>query len=125
MARFDQYRNRLHGAVDGMFAELVLIQHWKDGREDPDRPSVTISAPLRELDRENQSLSGDRSDTFATEIRTGGAILRVDRNIYPDLTVERGDNVVASERPGSPKWVVSHVDDRQVGRLLIYLGDTG
>lgn len=125
MARFDQYRNRLHGAVDGMFAEEVLITRWKDGREDPDRPSVTISAPLREVDREDQNLSGDRSGTFATDIRTGGAVLRVDRNIYPDLTVKKGDVVTANERPGLPKWTVSHVDDRQVGRLLIYLGDAG
>ena len=115
----------MHGAVDGMFAEEVLIKRWKEGREDPDRPSITISAPLRENEREDQNLSGDRSGTFATDIRTGGAVLRVDRNLYPNLQVQRGDEVVATERPGSPSWKVSHVDDRQVGRLLIYLGDSG
>lgn len=124
MSRFDQYRRRLHASVDGMFAERVRIVAWKDGREDPERPARDIVAPLVDEDRENQSLSGNRSGEFATDLRTGGAILKPDRAAYPDLDVRKGDEVIALERPGEPRWRVSSVDTSGRGRLIINLGDS-
>lgn len=124
MSRFDQYKRRLHSSVDGMFAERIRIVAWKDGREDPERPACEIVAPLVEEDRENQSLSGDRSGQFSGNVRTGGAVLKPDPAVYPDLDVRQGDDVIALERPGEPRWRVSSVDPNGHGRLIINLGDS-
>lgn len=118
----------VNGAViagnDGDFAERVRIVAWKDGREDPERPAQEIVAPLVDERRANQSLSGDRSGKFLTDIRTGGAELRPDRNTYPDLDIREGDDVIALDRPGQPKWRVSSVDTSGHGRLIVNLGDS-
>lgn len=124
MSRFDQYRRRLHASVDGMYAERVRIVAWLDGREDPDRPVLEIEAPLVDEERDNQSLSGTRSGKFLADVRTGGAVLKPDRATYPDLDVRKGDEVIALERPGEPRWRVSSVDASGRGRLIINLGDS-
>lgn len=107
-----------------MYAERVRIVAWKDGREDPERPAREIVAPLVDEDRDNQSLSGDRSGKFLADIRSGGALLKPDRARYRDLDVRKGDEVIALERPGEPHWRVSSVDTSDSGRLVINLGDS-
>ncbi|MCX2722608.1 hypothetical protein [Roseibium salinum] len=108
---------------DKEFAERVRISGWVQGREDPDREPREIDAVLRTNTRADQNLSGDRSGTFATDIRTGGATLRIDQVAYPDLDIRKGDTVVALERPGLPEWEVSSVDPRGRGRMIVNLGD--
>jgi len=124
MPRFDHYKRRLHGTVDGMFAERVRIVSWKDGREDPDRPAREIIAPLVDEERDNQNLSGGRAGKFLADVRAGGAVLRPDRAAYPDLDIREGDEVIALERQGEPRWRVSSIDTRGHGRLIVNLGDS-
>lgn len=118
-------RNQVIAGNDGDFAEEIRIEHWREARTDPDRPTDVIWARLETPKREDQSLSGDRSSTFAAEIRTGGACLKIDRQTYPALDIQEGDIVIAATRAGSPKWKVASVDDRNFERLVVNLGDAG
>ena len=125
MRRFNQFKRKLHASTDSMFAERVRIVSWVDGRENPDRPAREIDAPIVEEGRDDQNLAGDRSGTFSTNVRTGGAVLKPDTVTYPDLDIREDDIVTALDRPGQPQWRVASIDPPGNGRLIVNLGDIG
>lgn len=117
-------RDHVVSGNDGDFAEVVRIEHWSGGRTDPARPTIEIVAKLEAHGRMDHSLAGDRSKTFTSQIRTGGATLKIDRTAYPNLELRENDVVVATGRPGQPKWRVASVDVRHFERLIVNLGDS-
>ncbi|MEP3300785.1 MAG: hypothetical protein ABJO05_02330 [Roseibium sp.] len=116
-------RSRLTSAVDNVFSERLEVRFWKDGREDPDRPTLEIYAPLRTHDEQTSNLSGGKGRGWKTDIRAGGARMRIDRAVYPDLLLLGGEEVVALDRDGAPAFEVLSVDTRSHLRLIVELGD--
>ncbi len=120
---FDGLRDAVTAEVDLVFAETLRISFIKDGRSDPDRPDVEISAVLRTHDQESRSFSGGASRDFQSEHASGGAVLRIDRAKFPDLSFRKRDIVQALDRPGAPKFSVLSVDSRNDVRLIVELGE--
>lgn len=116
-------RSRLTSAVDNVFSERLEVRFWKDGREDPDRPTLEILAPLRTHDEQTSNLAGGKGRDWKTDIRAGGARMKIDRAIYPDLLLLGGEEVVALDRDGEPAFEVLSVDARSHLRLIVELGD--
>jgi hypothetical protein len=123
MPVFDNLRNQLHAAVDGMFAETVQLVSFENGRQVGD--GISIKGLLKDNDRQDTPISGYRSENFQTEARFGGATLCIDRFKYPEIKLKKGDRVRAIEREGEPGFSVVSVDDRQKGRLIVNLGNAG
>lgn len=122
-ALFEGLRDRLTEAVDDVFAEHVSLIFRKDGRSDPDRPNREIDAILRTDDQETRSLSGGKSQSWSSEIASGGAVLKIDRTKYPDIPLQKGDQVQAMSRAGSLRFTVLDVDLRNHVRQIVKLGD--
>lgn len=122
VARFHEIRDRVIASVDKVFAEPVLIFFLKDSKTDPTRSSNQIEAVLRTEDELISPLTGGKDKTWSTEIASQNAQLNIDRALYPDLVITKGDKVRAVSRPNEPWFVVLHVDDRSHSRLIIYLG---
>ncbi|MEP0235067.1 hypothetical protein [Roseibium sp.] len=116
-------RSRLTSAVDNVFSERLAVRFWKDGREDPDRPTIEIHAPLRTHDEQTGNLSGGKGRDWKTDIRAGGARMKIDRAVYPALLLLGGEEVVALDRDGAPAFEVLSVDTRSHLRLIVELGD--
>lgn len=124
MSRFDKYRQRLQASTDDMFARSVRFEpRGSDGLADTERVKREVVAPVSIGDRENQSFSGSRAGDFATDIRTGGAVIKPNRVTYPDLDIRKDDWVVVTDLPGQPRFKVASVDDREPGRLMITIGN--
>ena len=101
MPRFDQFKRRLHSSVDGMFAERVRIvglEGWP-GRSGAAGTRDRCPIWLKRIARTSLCLVTGRAQ-FSGNVRTGGAVLKPDPAVYPDLDVRQGDDVIALERPG-------------------------
>lgn len=121
-ARYHALRDRVMASVDHVFAEPVKLKFNRNGVSDPSRPAVEIEAVLRVGGGKETAASGNRIDAaWRTRINAQRAELHIDRSRWPDVRVEKGDEVKALSRPGEPWFGVLAVDDRGLSRLVLQL----
>ena len=56
-------------------------------------------------------------------LQLAAGVLRIDREVNPDLVIRKGDKVTALERAGKPVFEIKFVNDRSHLRLICDLGD--
>jgi hypothetical protein len=122
-ARFQALRDRTIAAVDRTFAESVTLSFLKNGVVDADRPAVQIEAVLRSGDGQENMVSGGRDRDWRSRVEGQRSQLHIDRAVYPDIVVRKGDKVRALARPGQPWFEVLTVEDRGHTRLVLHLGE--
>lgn len=113
----------LKAEVDDVWAEAVRHLPLADGRPDPDRDPVEVTALLRTGDRDAERMHFGRGNNAPAGVTADGGYLRIDRTAHPALLVRKGDKLVALEREGQPVFEVQSVDDRSHLRLICELGD--
>ena len=116
-------REELTEAVDDIWAETLRHLPLSDGQEDLTREKVEFIAVVRTGDRETEKTSFGRGNNARSGIAAAGGHMRIDRSVYPDLKVRKGDKFLALDRSGEPAFEVLLVDDRSHLRLIIELGD--
>lgn len=116
-------REELMGAVDDVWAETLRHLPLSSGQVDLTREKAEIIAVVRTGDRETEKMNFGRGNNARSGIAAAGGHLRIDRSIYPDIEVKKGDKFVALERAGKPAFEVLTVDDRSHLRLICELGD--
>lgn len=121
-ASFQEARDKVVASVDERFAETVRISPMKGGQPDPDRPQITIEAPLRTGADKQSGIQGGSGRSWQSKIAAGQAELRIDRTKYPGLVLKKGDAVRAMSRPGLPAFDILFVNDRDHTRLIVGLG---
>lgn len=109
--------------VDREFAEPVLLRFLHDKQDDPDRPDVEIEALLDADEGNETNAAGGYARSWQARSRAQSAKLKIYRAKYPDIAVRTGDEVQALARPGKPFFEVLAVDDRDMMRLVLHLGE--
>lgn len=122
-SEFRGLAEELMGEVDPVMAEPLRLSFMKDGRLDPGREQRAIEAVLRIGGGKETSAAGSQTRSWRTRISAQRGELHVDRIAYPDLVVNVGDRVQATERSGKPWFEVLGVDDRHMTRLVVQLGE--
>lgn len=118
----NELRDIVVAGNDGEFAEEISLKFLAEGKADPTRENTSIVAPLRTNPVHARGFSHGQSDDRSSQIDVQGAVLKVDRTVYPDLDIRDGDKVRAITRPGQPWFVVKSVDRRHHVRLIVHLG---
>lgn len=116
-------REDLMEAVDDVWGEVVRHLPLVSGQEDLMREKVEFIAVVRTGDREPENMNFGRGNMARSGVAATGGYLRIDRAIYPDVEVRKGDKFVALERASQPAFEVLTVDDRSHLRLICELGD--
>ena len=116
-------RKELMEEVDDVWAETLRHLPLSSGQQDQTREVVEFIAVVRTGDREAERMNFGRGNTARSGIMAAGGHVRIDRSVYPDLIVRKGDKFVALEREGEPAFEVLNVDDRSHLRLICELGD--
>lgn len=122
-APYHHLRDRGVAVVDRAFGETVKVVFVKDGKADPERPAIEVTAVLRTAAQVSPSMAGGRGQAWNAEIAAGSATLFVNRSRYPDLSLNKGDRVQAIQRPGLPWFDVARQDSRSHGRLIVHLSE--
>lgn len=112
---------RVLAAGDQQFAEEVRILFMKDSKDDPLRTNLDVIAPLRVGTGEARNMSGERSRDLKVSVIAATATLSIDPATYDGPNINVGDIVVATERPGKPRFEVRSIDDRSHTRLVLHL----
>lgn len=116
-------RQELMDEVDEVWSETVRHLPLVSGQPDAERTKSEILAVVRTGDRDVQSMNFGRGKNDRSGIMADGGYLRIDRTVYPDFVVRKGDKFVALDRVGEPAFEVLSVDDRSHLRLICSLGD--
>lgn len=122
-ARFHKIRDRVSKAVDKTFAEPVKFFPLNEGESDPDREILEIEAPLRVNSGRAMGPTGGVSGSWNSKIEAGKGELHIDRAVYPELVIRKGDKFQAIARIGEPFFQVEHPNDRGQSRLVIELSE--
>lgn len=109
--------------VDAAWAEAVRHLPLAGGLKDPERDPADLVAVVRTDDRKAEGVHIRRGGGDRARVMTGGGTLRLDRRVYPDLVIRKGDKVVALDRDSRPVFEVHSVDDRGHLRLICGLGE--
>lgn len=120
-ARFHGLRNRVMAVVDRKFAEPVRLAFMKEGKVDPDRPTVDIEAVLRVGGGKETTAAGSWDKTWRGRITSQRSELHIDPTVYPDISFRKGDRVRALSRRGQPWYGVLTTDDRGETRQVVQL----
>lgn len=115
--------DELKEEVDEAWAENVRVLPLLAGQPDPDRSPEAVVAPLVTRKREESVVGYPGRSHSRLRVSAGGGELRINRTAYPNLLIRQGDKCVALDRAGEPVFEVSHVDDRDVLRLICALED--
>lgn len=121
---FLDLRDDMIAAVDEVWAEPVRLSFMADGVVDATRPMVEIEAVLRVATAEAANVSGAAAMTWQSRAAAATSKLYVDRARHGGLIIRSGDRVRANARPGKPWFEVLFVDDRDIARLVLHLGET-
>lgn len=109
--------------VGRAFNDHVLLKFNKNGRSDPQRPSVEISAILHLGHGEAVPL-GTSNDRYNSELTAASAQLFIDRSVYHGIIPSVKDEVRALDLDGQPWFEVLAVSDRTTNLIVLTLGAT-
>lgn len=120
-------RDRAACAVDNVHAEFVQIipqlpeNQYTGSKPDLDREVFDITAVLKtELSKPGEIEFG--RDKVFSGVALASYSLHVARSELSDqMTIKKGDVVVALERDGQPNFTADHVDTRSAGRINVTL----
>lgn len=122
-ARYHRARNKVLKAVDKCHAEPIRICPLKNGDTDPDREIVEIEAVLRVNQIPGKGPTGGVSGNWKSSVDAIPAKLQVDRAVYADLIIKKGDTIVALSRPGQPSWTAENPNNQGAARYIIELSE--
>ncbi|MEI2386038.1 hypothetical protein [Breoghania sp. JC706] len=116
----------LRRVVDAELGETVRVEPMRRGQyntvPDPDRPAFDIDEAHLRVSGGQDDLGGVGSRSWSTLVAGGEAELHVDPDAYPAaLTLRKGDQVVATDRLGAPRFEVARVDPDQRNRLVLQM----
>ena len=113
-------------AVDAVHGENVRIVPQTSNQHagtsaDVTRAVIELVAVLRTAAGQSAGL-GMHNVRENTEMGTGGSMLHISRAILPlDADIRKGDEVIALDRPGAPRFVVARPDNRGLSRMQLQL----
>lgn len=126
VAGYAAIRDRMVAGNDHDFGESVRIEpkavsQYGGAGPDPQRAAFTITAVLR-VGGDEQDLGGDRAGNWKARVPSMPGALHVDRAKLPaGMELRKGDQVVALDRPGQPRFEIARVDALHVARLVLPL----
>ena len=131
MGTIHDLRDEIVADVDADHAESVRVEPMTAGGDfrhpsaDPERsPIDAIQAVLRV--RNDDSDLGGRGESWQARLAVHHAMLRVNHAKIPaGFSFAEGDLVIASERPGMPRFRVDRIGKAGRARLDIVLSEIG
>lgn len=125
VAAYAPTRNRVVAENDEDFGESIRFEpmvssQYGGAAADPGRAAFTIIAVLR-MGGDEADLGGDRSGNWNAKVPTMPGALHVDRVKLAGRVLKKGDQVVALDRPGQPRFEIARVDPMHVARLVLPL----
>lgn len=116
-------RAELMDEVDDVWSETIRHLPLVAGLQDQTRGAAELAAVIRTGDRGSEGMGFGRGSRDRTSIAAAGGYLRIDRIANPDVTIRKGDKIVALDRDSAPAFEILSVDDRSHLRLICELGD--
>lgn len=109
------------GLAASMYGEEIRISPTKDGRVDPSRPIMDITAIVGSQGARTIGLSGG----FNMQITAEPMKVYIDGNACPELVLKRQDLIRFTNRRGEPWGEIGNVTRHHTGLIVAEVGSVG